>query len=165
MFDKAFKSISPKKKTEESEKSDKSRSETKPTILDKSQDFINLVSDKFDKIRSEFYLIKEKCNNLLETNYKLGLKHLENGNLREATFRFRFIKKFWPQHLDSQYQLAYCLALSNKKREAKEILEKILAKDPSYNQQAKDLLNNINSNKEENYPSGAGINPESNTKS
>lgn len=100
--------------------------------------------EKTELVKNEFFSIKNKCKNLRETNYALGLKHLQNGNLSEAIFRFRFIKKFWPDLFDAHYQLAYCLALKNKSAEAKKILEELLRKKPDYDQKAKELLERIN---------------------
>lgn len=115
------------------------------TLKEKSQSFSSLLGDKFEQAKNEFFTIKDKCNNLLETNYNLGEKHLARGNLKEAVFRFRFIKKFWPKHYDSQYKLAYCLTLDKKPEEAKKVLEELLIQNPDYDPQAKELLDLINS--------------------
>ncbi len=115
------------------------------TIKEKSQSLTNMLGDKFEQAKNEFFIIKDKCHNLLETNYNLGEKHLARGNLKEAIFRFRFIKKFWPKHLDSQYKLAYCLTLDKKPEEAKKVLEELLIQNPDYDPQAKELLELINS--------------------
>jgi len=113
-------------------------------LREKSQEFSDGISEKIDLVKTEFSVMKEKYDNLLETNYNLGLKHIDNGNLAEAIFRFRFIKKFWPTHYDSYYQLAYCLVLNKKSGEAKKILEDLAIKDPQH-QQGKELLDLINS--------------------
>lgn len=81
----------------------------------------------------EFDIIKSKLNNLLETNYNQGLWHIERNNLNEAIFRFRFIKKFWPNHYDSWYQLAYCLHKKGKNYQAREILTDLFKNKPDYN--------------------------------
>lgn len=113
-------------------------------LKSKSQSLLNFTNQKIEQAKDEFFTIKGKFNNLLETNYKLGLKHLENGNLSEAIFRFRFINKFWPNHLDSYYQLAYCLVLKNKFPEAKKVLETLVNKDSQYGNNVKELLDLIN---------------------
>ncbi len=122
--------------------------EPKPTLVtslnEKSKLLSSALSEKYDEVKNELFSMRDKFGNLLETNYNLGLTHLENGNLSDATFRFRFIKKFWPQHYDSHFQLAYCLLLSKKTAEAKKVLLELLAKDPGH-QNAKDLLVFINS--------------------
>ena len=73
-----------------------------------------------------------------------GSKHLANGKLSEAIFRFRFTKKMWPDFFDAYYSLAYCLVLNKKLIEAKKHLEELLAKKPDYNPKAKALLDMIN---------------------
>ena len=115
------------------------------TLREKSQQLSEGLSGTLDSVKTEFSTLKNKYNNLLETNYNLGLKHIKNGNLSDAIFRFRFIKKFWPNHYDSHYQLAYCLVLNKKSPEAKKILEELMTKDPQHSQ-GKDLLELLNSN-------------------
>ncbi len=127
----------------------------KPKNIEKNVSLIDNVKTKLENIfhfgnkkiqesKEELIVIKHKFNNLLETNYNLGLTHLENGYLGDAIFRFKFIIKFWPQHYDSYYQLAYCLILKNKFPQAKKILENLLDKKPDYDQKAYDLLKRIN---------------------
>lgn len=115
-------------------------------LKENSGSFVDLIVQKSQEAKDEFFVIKEKLNNLLETNYQLGLKHLQNDHLNEAIFRFRFIKKFWPDHLDSYYQLAYCLALKNKFEKSKKVLEELIAKDPNYGDHVTELLNMMNTN-------------------
>ncbi len=93
--------------------------------------------------QTELHVVIAKCKNLQETNYNLGLKHLNNGRIAEATFRFRFTKKFWPECYEAYYQLAYCFTLDNRLEEAKITLEELLSKKPDH-EKAKDLLNNVN---------------------
>ena len=61
----------------------------------KSSSFLFFISNHIEIVRKEIEIIKKKSKNLLETNYNLGLKHLEKGNLGDAIFRFKFIKKFY----------------------------------------------------------------------
>lgn len=95
-----------------------------------------------ENTKNECISIIKKCKNLLETNYKLGMKHLENGNLSDAIFRFRFIKKVWPEFYEAHYRLAYCLVLKGKIFEAREVLAELLQKDPN-NSNAIELFNQI----------------------
>jgi tetratricopeptide (TPR) repeat protein len=110
----------------------------------------NIFNEKLELVLSEFSVIREKTKNLRTTNYLLGLKHLENGKISEAIFRFRFTVKMWPDYEDARFFLAYCLTLNNKKIEAKKILEELLQQNPSYDHKAQDLLNDINSKLENN---------------
>ncbi len=113
-------------------------------IQDKTHGFINFFKTKIQETKDEFGDVKTKVSNLLETNYNLGLKHLEKGNISDAIFRFRFIKKFWPEHFDAYYQLAYSLTLNKRPFEAKKILTELLVKKPDYDPKAQDLLDKIN---------------------
>jgi len=113
-------------------------------IQQKAQGFIKFIQDRIEESKSEFGDIKSKMSNLLETNYQLGLRHLAKGNISDAIFRFRFIKKFWPNCFDAYYQLAYCLVLNKRVFEAKKILKELLEKDPNYDPKAKALLENLN---------------------
>jgi tetratricopeptide (TPR) repeat protein len=113
-------------------------------LRQKSQELTDGILNKIDSVKEELATMKEKYDNLLETNYNLGLKHIENGNLSEAIFRFRFIRKFWPEHYDSYYQLAYCLVLNRKSVEAKIVLEELIKKNPQH-QAGQDLLQLIES--------------------
>lgn len=135
-----------KKSKEEEKKKDAAISEKiADSLKEKSEDFSKFLSEKIDFIQDEFKIITKKTKNLRTTNHLLGLKHLENGKLPEAIFRFRFMTKIWPDYEDAQFLLAYCLTLNKKPKEAKKILEKLLAKNPNYDHKAKDLLDNINS--------------------
>ncbi len=134
-----FKKSDDKKKTQEQKKN------LALSINEKSKQLSGEFKKKLDSMKDEFFVMKDKCDNLLDTNYKIGLKHIEKGNLSDAIFRFRFIKKFWPDHHDSLYQLSYCLILNKKPEEAKKILEELVAKNPQH-QNGKELLEIINTN-------------------
>lgn len=113
-------------------------------LRDKADQFSNFLGDKFSQAQEEFGVMRSKMNNLRETNYNLGLHHLEKGNLSDAIFRFRFIIKFWPDLYDAYYQLAYCLVLNNKPYEAKIVLRDLLSKNPDFDPKARELLDHIN---------------------
>ena len=107
-----------------------------------------MLKSFFFKSLDDCKSLRGKMTNLMETNYRQGIWHMEKNNIGDAIFRFRFIKKFWPQHLDSQYQLALCLIKKNKHREAKEVLKSLLTISPDYsNFPAKELLDTIDSPK------------------
>jgi outer membrane protein assembly factor BamD (BamD/ComL family) len=103
----------------------------------------NFFINNFDVIKKEFNLIKEKSKNLLEANYQLGLRHLEKGNLSDAIFRFRIIKKFWPNHYDAYLQLANCYILTKKYYRAKAALDELAKLNPTYEDKIQELLNKI----------------------
>ncbi len=88
---------------------------------------------------------KRKFQNLYQTNYDTGIYHLEHNHLWDASFRFKIIKRFWPNELKAQYMYAYCLVLQNFNGDAKRLLEEMLQKDPNYTE-AKELLERIKNN-------------------
>jgi len=111
-----------------------------------AQNFSNFLSEKTGLAIKEFDSIKEKSKNLVETNYKLGIYHLEKGNLNDASLRFFIMTKFWPQFYEAHYQLAYVLILKEKPLKAKKVLENIILKNPQLDPKFQELLNEINAN-------------------
>ena len=71
--------------------------------------------------------------------------HLEHGNLWDAAFRFKIIKKFWPNKLEAQCKYAYCLILQGLNSDATVLLNEILRKDSNCSE-AKELLEKIEKN-------------------
>jgi len=100
----------------------------------------SFVDNLFQFIDSEHKMIKEKMKNLYQSNYDLGLKHLKRGNVKEAIFRFRIIKKFWPNNYDAYYQLIYCLMLNDELAEAQKVIDDLLTKNPSDKERINKLL-------------------------
>lgn len=88
---------------------------------------------------------KYKLQHLYETNYNNGLYHLEHGNLWDASFRFKMMKRLYPDKLEAQCQYAVCLILQGFNKDAETLLVEILEKDPKYNQ-AEELLNKVKNN-------------------
>jgi tetratricopeptide (TPR) repeat protein len=117
------------------------KNKVRGNFLDKP---INKISNFFDSLSqsviSEHGVIKKKIKNLYQSNYDLGLQHLNNGNVREAIFRFRIIKKFWPHIYDAYYYLIYCLVLDNNLTEAQKIIDDLLIKNPSDKEKINKLL-------------------------
>lgn len=113
-------------------------------IQKKAEGFADFIKSRIQETRDEFGDVRAKMSNLLETNYNLGLKHLEKGNISDAIFRFRFVKKFWPKCFDAYYQLAYALTINKRPFEARKILTELLKKKPDYNIKAQELLDKIN---------------------
>ena len=110
--------------------------------MDVKQFFVDIRG----QIISLFYSVKTfiddsrtKLKNLYQTNYNTGIYHLEHGNLWDATFRFKIIKRYWPDQVQAQYMYAYCLALQNMNIDAKNVLSEVLEKQPNY-EEAKYLL-------------------------
>jgi tetratricopeptide (TPR) repeat protein len=106
--------------------------------------FLSLIIYGISSAKSEYGSIKEKSKDLLNTNYNLGLKHLERGNLGDAIFRFKFIIKFWPNHYDSYYQLAYCYFLQKRYPRAKYYLDLLQKNNPQVHDKSQELIDRIN---------------------
>ena len=85
-------------------------------------------------------LSKKKIQDLSKTNYNLGIKHLEEGNLKEAIFRFKITKKFWPHNYEAYYELIYCLILENEFEEAQKVIDELLEKSPDYKERIDQLF-------------------------
>lgn len=124
-----------KKKEEEPSKSD--------DVKNKFGEFSDFLSDKFNEAIEELKSVKEKSQDLEATNFNLGRLHLQKGDLKEATFRFFIMTKFYPYNLDAKYELAYCYALRHKYKKSQIILEDLLKKNPEYDKRAKELLESI----------------------
>ncbi|MES2677641.1 MAG: tetratricopeptide repeat protein [Pseudomonadota bacterium] len=107
--------------------------------IDKLSGFFGKI---FDNIVAEFHIIKEKSQDLSTTNYNLGIQHLEDGDLKEAIFRFKITKKFWPNNYDAYYQLIICLILNHDFDEAQIVIEDLLEKCPAYQEKIDQILGN-----------------------
>jgi tetratricopeptide (TPR) repeat protein len=130
------------KKSEKEEKSEKIASKIKENV----KNFSGFLSEKTDLALKEYASIKEKSKNLVETNYQLGINHLEKGNLSDASLRFFIMTKFWPQFYEAYYQLAYVLILKEKPLKAKKVLEDVISKNAELDPKFQELLNEINAN-------------------
>ncbi len=121
-------------------KGDKVESKVSVSLKGKINNISSFVDEKIDLAKKEYFETREKLGNLRETNYSQGLRYIEKGHLKDAVFRFRFIKKFWPEMHDAYYQLAYCLYLRKKPYEAKAVLIELLQKNPQFGEKANHLL-------------------------
>ena len=130
------------KKSENEKKSDKIASKIKNNV----KSFSGFLSEKTDLAVKEYASIKEKSKNLVETNYKLGISHLEKGNLNDARLRFFIMTKFWPKFYEAHYQLAYILILKENPLKAKKVLEEVIIKNAEIDPKFQELLNEINAN-------------------
>lgn len=110
------------------------------TIESRVDKFSNFIDHLFSFVVVEYRIIKEKMQDLSKTNYDLGVKHLENGNLKEAIFRFKITKRFWPHNYDAYYELIYCLILENEFDEAQKVIDDLLKKCPSYKEKIDQLF-------------------------
>ena len=130
---------------------------TEKTINDYNQENIGIkdkISNSMQKISqevsasvkttiSDLSLMHQKSKNLLQTNFELGLHHLNNGNIKEAHFRFFLICKFWPKFESGLYYYAYILTLKQKYQKAQSVIEKIFLLNNNPNKEVFELKNNI----------------------
>lgn len=86
---------------------------------------IEIIQDLYLNFKNFSKESVEKSKNLVETNYNLGLYHLEQGNLFDAKLRFNIIHIIFGPYKDSQYLLARAYMYSAQFKEAKELLKKI----------------------------------------
>jgi hypothetical protein len=106
--------------------------------------FFAIINNLISRVGDEIVLIRKKCNNLKETNYKLGLSHIEKGNLADAGFRFTIIIRFWPDFKEAYYQKARVCMLQNDPQMAKLVIDKLLNKFPDYQSpEINDLIEKI----------------------
>lgn len=100
-----------------------------------------------------------KIKDLSNTNYELGLFHIDKGNLRDAEMRFLFVLRLKKDFALAHYHLARCYLFNVKFDKAKKELEIALALDPSLeiaqyrlnlaNQEIKNLSISVEATKED----------------
>jgi tetratricopeptide (TPR) repeat protein len=78
--------------------------------------------------------------------YSLGLLSIRSNQFGKAVERFKQILKINPSNSKAALNLGYCLAELDRKEEAKQILEKVLANsnDPQEKAAANDILSKLN---------------------
>jgi len=124
-------------------------------IKEEGNKFIGIISNFIIKLKEESITIRKKFKNLRDTNYKLGLSHIERGNLSDANLRFSIIIKFWPDFKEAYYQKAYVCMLENDPKKAKLVVNRLQELFPNYQDQSlNDLICKIdlaieNANKNE----------------
>ncbi len=127
-------------------------------ILKKIKNFFNPVlsfklsnaKSWLDKLRSKINEIKIKSQNLPKTNYNLGVHHFNAGNLNDAIFRFKLLKKFGISYPDLDYLLGRCYFEKFKYEKAKPYLKHYMeGNDKSkFREEAEYCLNIINNKSE-----------------
>ena len=111
------------------------KKDKKSPKLGKIEEGVNFVGDKVREAISESKVIVEKLYDLQQTNYQLGLTQLEKGNLKEAIFRFKIVRKFWPSNYDSHLKLIYCYVASGQEYRAQSAIEYLLELDDGFKPQ------------------------------
>lgn len=91
----------------------------------------------------ELILTKSKLKNLTETNFKLGIYHLNNHNLNDASLRFHLVIWLNPSYVEAYYYLAYVFLLKKQYEKSKKQLIKTLELAPNH-EKAKSRFNQLN---------------------
>jgi predicted TPR repeat methyltransferase len=73
-----------------------------------------------------------RFQNLAQTNYELGIAHVEKGNVTDAIWRFKFCLWLSPRHYLASYNLGCCLLKKGKIAEAKNAFLYTLQLAPEY---------------------------------
>jgi tetratricopeptide (TPR) repeat protein len=132
------------KKTEKTIKEyNQENTSIKDKISSSMQKFSQEVSVSVKNTLDDLSLMHKKSKNLLQTNFELGLYHLNNGNIKEAHFRFFIISKFWPKFENGLYYYAYILTLKQQYLKAQNIIEKIFLLNNNPNDEILNLKNKI----------------------
>ena len=75
--------------------------------------------------RNELTSLRLKLNNISESNLKLGVSHLENGNYNDAIFRFKLVEKYFdPNNKEACYWLGMTYLLKNNYKDSIIYLQK-----------------------------------------
>jgi tetratricopeptide (TPR) repeat protein len=101
------------------------------------------VSVSMKSTISDLSLMHQKSKNLLNTNFELGIFHLNKGNIKEAHFRFFLMSKIWPKFELGLYYYAYVLTLQKKYQKAQIVINKIFLLNHNPNSETLELNNKI----------------------
>lgn len=102
-------------------------------IISVIKDLHIIIKDMWHWLRNakqNIPLIREKLDDLPDTNYNLALDHLENGAFNDAMLRLRIVIKLEPDHFMAHYNLGICLLQSGNKEKAIESLREALRLQP-----------------------------------
>lgn len=102
----------------------------KPSTKERFHQTLNLIEDKVSNALSESQIVREKLKDLQKTNYDLAIEHLRNGNIKEAIFRFKIVRKFWPQNYAAHLDLIYCYLILDEEENANDAIDYLLYLEP-----------------------------------
>lgn len=96
-------------------------------------DYIDSIPDRIRGISHGFiqecHVARKKLKNLPQTNYNLGIYHIDRCNMSDAKMRFFFVTKLDPRMALAHYHLARCHLFNLEYNKAKKCLEHALALD------------------------------------
>ncbi len=105
-------------------------------------DFLKDFSSIKQYLIREYQDTKTKLQDIPQTNYELGLRHLGKRNLVDAIMRFKMVIKLREKDFNSYYYLAQALILADRKDEAQKYIKSALILEPT-NQEALYIQNKI----------------------
>lgn len=112
-------------------------------MLNGIKNFFTKCKNKINTfLKITIYFIKNnkaKLEDLYQTNYNLTFNFMQNGRMKDASFRFTLMELFWPNKIEIKYHHAICFILMHNDYKAFKKLNKILKKYPDY-QLAEELL-------------------------
>jgi Flp pilus assembly protein TadD len=103
----------------------------------------DILISKFKSAILESKVIIKKLEDLHKTNYDLGSMHLDKGNLREAAFRFRLVRKFWPKDYKSHIKLIYCYLMLKNEVQADRAIRYFLDLEPMFKSKIEELKRSV----------------------
>lgn len=86
-----------------------------------------LVSNMMSSVSDNIIMFRERLSNLRQTNIDLAMHHYNSGNLKDAVFRFKMIKRFYKDYPYSDYYLGRCYLEMNNTAKAKTHLSSYIA--------------------------------------
>ena len=92
----------------------------------------DMVMKIFSDLKKEIAESREKLKDIGDTNYKLGIYHLEKRNIKDAILRFKIAMHFNKDSALLHYHLARCYIHGKKNDKAKIELEKALIIDTKF---------------------------------
>ena len=104
----------------------------KTKILELEEFIVSLpkkVKCYIENFIKQIHVAQDKLKNLSETNYNLGLFHMDKGNISDAKMRFMFVIKLKPDFALAHYHLARCYLFNLAFDKARSELEASLALD------------------------------------
>lgn len=105
-----------------------------------------VISDYIQDIKVQFSGLSGKLHDLRGTNYKLGMEHYERGNFPDAIFRFKMLKRFYPDMKEADYFIARSYFENGNENSAKQFISEYLkSQDQKYRVEAEytyDVLEN-----------------------
>lgn len=87
------------------------------------------IKELYSEIKDEVKDFLPKIKDIATTNYKLGIYHIENGNMRDAKLRFMLLTKLKPEMAMPHYHLGRCHLFNLDFDKAKQEFETSLSLD------------------------------------